>query len=156
MAAALERLRDGGHESAVVAPYLLNEGLIARRVRHEAVAAAERLGMRVAVAGHLGLHPAVLAYLRARARGARSGGAASALSATPLRPAGMRHPRPIVVAGCASGTGKSTLALGLMAALRARGLRVQPPEGHQDQAQRTDCGFHAVLPRRCWDAMNIS
>jgi cobyrinic acid a,c-diamide synthase len=36
------------------------------------------------------------------------------------------HPRPIVVAGTASGTGKTTLALGLMAALRARGLRVQP------------------------------
>jgi cobyrinic acid a,c-diamide synthase len=45
------------------------------------------------------------------------------LLAAAARPA---HPRPIVVAGTASGTGKTTLALGLMAALRRRGMRVQP------------------------------
>ncbi|MBI2561748.1 MAG: AAA family ATPase, partial [candidate division NC10 bacterium] len=32
----------------------------------------------------------------------------------------------IVIAGTASGVGKTTFTLGLIAALRARGLRVQP------------------------------
>jgi cobyrinic acid a,c-diamide synthase len=36
------------------------------------------------------------------------------------------HPRAIVIAGPASGVGKTTIALGLMAAFRRRGLAVQP------------------------------
>jgi cobyrinic acid a,c-diamide synthase len=126
VAVALERLRGAGARSVAVAPYLLNQGLIARRVRAEAAAAGHRLGLRVAVAGHLGLHPAVVAYLRARARGGRGSGCQAAVSTTPLPARRPRLPRPIVVAGTASGTGKSILALGLMAAFRARGLRVQP------------------------------
>jgi cobyrinic acid a,c-diamide synthase len=125
--AALEELYARGVRSAVVVPYLLNAGRIADRIAEQACTfAARHPGFRLTVADHMGLHPAVTAYVRARVRGERGIGAAPAT--TPLLDTAprARHPRPIVVAGTASGTGKTTLALGLMAALRRRGLRVQP------------------------------
>jgi cobyrinic acid a,c-diamide synthase len=124
--AALEALYAEGLRSAVVAPYLLNAGRIADRIGEQACEfAARHPDFRLVLADHLGLHPALTAYVRARVRGVRGTDAVVAtrvLDAAP-RP---KHPRPIVVAGTASGTGKTTLALGLMAALRRRGLRVQP------------------------------
>jgi cobyrinic acid a,c-diamide synthase len=124
--AALEALYAQGVRSAVVAPYLLNAGRIADRISEQACGfAARNPDFRLVLADHLGLHPALTAYVRARVRGVRGTDAVpttGVLHAAP-RP---QHPRPIVVAGTASGTGKTTLALGLMAALRRRGLRVQP------------------------------
>ena len=123
---ALEELYARGVRSAVVAPYLLNAGLIAQRIGEQACEfAARHADFRLLLADHLGLHPAVIAYVATRVRGERGVEASTAQSV--LSAAGRpRHPRPIVVAGTASGTGKTTLALGLMAALRRRGLRVQP------------------------------
>ncbi len=123
--AALDELHARGVRSAVVVPYLLNAGRIADRIGEQACEfAARHRDFRLMLADHMGLHPAVTAYVAARARGERGTEVATrtVLDVTP-RP---RHPRPIVVAGTASGTGKTTLALGLMAALRRRGLRVQP------------------------------
>lgn len=125
--AALEELYGRGVRSAVVVPYLLNAGRIAGRIAEQACSfAARRPAFRLMLADHMGLHPAVTAYVRARVRGERGVNAAPATA--PRVPAAARtpHPRPIVVAGTASGTGKTTLALGLMAVLRRRGLRVQP------------------------------
>jgi cobyrinic acid a,c-diamide synthase len=128
---ALEQLYAQGVRSAVVAPYLLNAGRIADRIGEQACEfAARHPGFRLVLAEHMGLHPALIAYLRTRVDGVRGTWAATARALPPPRPAiafpHPRYPRPIVVAGTASGTGKTTLALGLMAALRRRGLRVQP------------------------------
>ena len=122
---ALEELYARGVRSAVVVPYLLNAGRIADRIAEQACdAAARRSDFRLMLAGHMGLHPAVIAYVRARARGERGTWLPEREPVVAI--AQRRHPRPIVVAGTASGTGKTTLALGLMGALRRRGLRVQP------------------------------
>ena len=135
---ALESLYAQGVRSAVVAPYLLNAGRIAERIGEQACEfAARHPGFRLVLADHMGLHPAVTAYVRARANGERGtwiGGvpagapdASAELASTPgVEFHRSAYPRPIVVAGTASGTGKTTLALGLMAALRRRGLRVAP------------------------------
>jgi len=124
--AALSALVQRGAHRVLVAPYLLNDGIIARRIPEEASAlAAETPGLRVAVAAHLGLHPAIVAYVSARARGERGIVPAPGARATWQIPR-PRRLRSIVVAGTASGTGKTTIAMGLMAALRRRGLRVQP------------------------------
>ena len=152
---ALDELYARGVRSAVVAPYLLNAGRIADRIGEQACAfAARHPDFRLMLAGHMGLHPAVTAYVRARVRGERgtwigedaSTGLKNSVSRGEVRSAAAEttraprvesaprvefaprspYPRPIVVAGTASGTGKTTLALGLMAALRRRGLRVQP------------------------------
>ncbi|HEV7678284.1 MAG TPA: cobyrinate a,c-diamide synthase [Candidatus Dormibacteraeota bacterium] len=147
---ALETLYGQGVRSAVVAPYLLNAGRIADRIGEQACEfAAAHPDFRLVLADHLGLHPALTAYVRARVHGVRGtsarlpGGENTTLTPLYVRhepPAGKSavmpyavsaaarhpHPRPIVVAGTASGTGKTTLALGLMAALRRRGMRVQP------------------------------
>jgi cobyrinic acid a,c-diamide synthase len=123
---ALEELYTRGVRSAVVAPYLLNAGQIARRIGEQACEfAARHPGFRLVLADHMGLHPALSAYVRARVDGRRGTWTAAAVEPR-VTFARARHPRPIVVAGTASGTGKTTVALGLMAALRARGLRVQP------------------------------
>lgn len=124
--AALEQLYARGVCSAVVAPYLLNAGRIADRIGEQACEfAARHPEFRLMLAEHMGLHPGVTAYVRARVRGVR-GVSAQADGAPVVRVARARYARPIVVAGTASGTGKTTVALGLMAALRRRGLRVQP------------------------------
>ena len=122
--AALEELHARGVRSAVVVPYLLNAGRIADRIAEQACGfAAQRPDFRLMLADHLGLHPAVSAYVRARVRGERGTQPLQGVLDAAPPPS---HPRPIVIAGTASGTGKTTLALGLMAALRRRGLRVQP------------------------------
>jgi cobyrinic acid a,c-diamide synthase len=123
---ALAELHARGVRSAVVAPYLLNAGRIADRIGEQAGEfAARHPEFRLVLADHLGLHPAVTAYVGARVRGDRGTDVAAEWRAVDVVPRA-RHPRPIVVAGTASGSGKTTLALGLMAALRRRGLRVQP------------------------------
>jgi len=127
--AALQELYARGVRSAVVAPYLLNAGRISDRIGEQACEfAARHPGFRLVLADHMGLHPGVTAYVRARVRGERGTwiGGARPITALALSFPRTRYPRPIVVAGTASGTGKTTLALGLMAALRRRGLRVQP------------------------------
>jgi cobyrinic acid a,c-diamide synthase len=133
--AALEQLHAEGVRSAVVVPYLLNAGRIGDRIAEQACEfAARHPEFRLMLAGHMGLHPAVTAYVSARVRGERGTtittragtGKLAAMAGVLTATAKPRHPRPIVVAGTASGTGKTTLALGLMAALRRRGLRVQP------------------------------
>lgn len=179
----LDALVRRGALRIVVAPYLLNDGRIARRIAAEARAWAERTsGVEVAVADHLGLHDAVVAYVLARVSGERGTaipapaspapaspgaadeeqepaphgravahpaavgpGAGEAAHTSGTRPTARLHtaaveqpraaldvvprrrfPRPLVIAGTASGAGKTMLTAGLLAALRARGLVVQP------------------------------
>jgi len=134
VADGIRALAAAGAAHIVVLPYLLNDGRIARRIGTAARDAGRERGTRVTVASHLGLHPAVVAYVRARADGIRGIELPAVPSNGATQPAGRpgvaftrrTHRRPIVVAGTASGCGKTTVTLGLLAALRARGLRVQP------------------------------
>jgi cobyrinic acid a,c-diamide synthase len=131
---AVRALAAAGAAHVVVLPYLLTDGRIARRIGVAARDAGRRCGTRLSVAAHLGLHPAVVAYVRARADGIRGIELPAAPSHGTAQPADRSrvvftrstHRRPIVIAGTASGSGKTTVTLGLLAALRARGLRVQP------------------------------